>query len=521
MTGEYLLAIDNGTQSVRALIFTPDGELVAKKKVNITAYTSPHPGWAEQDPDYFWQKICEACQALFHENQINPARIAGVAITTQRSTLINLDKDGLPLRPAIHWLDQRQANAYKPVGGLWGAIFDIGGLRETINYFQSQAEVNWVSENQPEIWEKTDKFVFLSAFLTQKLVGRMADSVASQVGYIPFDYKAFTWCKPGDWKWKALPTLQKSMLPELVPPGEIIGNITQEASRLTGIPEGTPLVSAAADKACEVLGSGCFSPNVACLSFGTTATINTIHKKYYEVIPLVPPYPAAMPGAYSLEIQIQRGYWMIEWFKREFAHSEQRLANQRNIPVEELFGDLLHAAPPGSMGLMLQPYWSPGVKIPGPEAKGAVIGFGDVHTRAHLYRAIVEGLGYALREGMERTVKRTKVPIDQIIVSGGGSQSAEAVQITADIFGLPASLPSIYETSGLGAAIDIAVGLGIHPDFETAVKEMTSIGKTYQPNPENHRIYTQLYERVYLKMYKKLKPLYEDIREITGYPKQS
>jgi len=209
---------------------------------------------------------------------------------------------------------------------------------------------------------------------------------------------------------------------------------------------------------------------------------------------------------------------MIEWFKNEFAQSEQRLASERNIQTEELFDELIAAVPAGSMGLMLQPYWSPGVKVPGPEAKGAIIGFGDVHKRAHLYRAIIEGLGYALREGLERTVNRTHHPVHQLVVTGGGSQSRAALQVTADLFGLPTTIPSIYEASGLGAAIDAAVGLGIHPDFQTAVKAMTKHGQTYEPNMENYKIYTELYERVYKKMYRKLQPLYNEIRDITGYP---
>ncbi|UUZ53606.1 hypothetical protein LP419_33585 [Massilia sp. H-1] len=118
------------------------------------------------------------------------------------------------------------------------------------------------------------------------------------------------------------------------------------------------------------------------------------------------------------------------------------------------------------MGLMLQPYWTPGIKVPGPEAKGAIIGFGDVHTRAHVYRAILEGLAYALREGKERIEKRSGVAITELRVSGGGSQSDAAMQLTADIFGLPTARPHIYETSGLGAAIDAAVGLGLYPDFQ-------------------------------------------------------
>jgi sugar (pentulose or hexulose) kinase len=239
-----------------------------------------------------------------------------------------------------------------------------------------------------------------------------------------------------------------------------------------------------------------------------------------EVIPLIPPYPAAVPGAYSLEIQIYRGFWMVSWFKDEFAHREQRIADERGIHPETLFDELVEQVPPGSMGLVLQPYWSPGLKVPGPEAKGAVIGFGDVHTRAHFYRAILEGLAYALREGKERTERRSRIPITALRVSGGGSQSDAAMQLTADIFGLPTARPHLYETSGLGAAIDAAVGLGLHPNFDVAVKEMTCVGRVFEPDHQNREIYEGLYQRVYKGMYKKLKPMYEEIREITGYPRK-
>jgi sugar (pentulose or hexulose) kinase len=188
------------------------------------------------------------------------------------------------------------------------------------------------------------------------------------------------------------------------------------------------------------------------------------------------------------------------------------------VAAETLFDELVAQVPPGSMGLTLQPYWSPGVKVPGPEAKGAVIGFGDVHTRAHLYRAILEGLAYALREGKERTEQRSRVPVTELRVAGGGSQSDAAMQITADVFGLPAARPHLYEASGLGAAIDAAVGLGLHPDFATAVAEMTRPGERFEPDAERHALYDALYQRVYKQMYERLVPLYQAIREITGYP---
>ncbi len=513
MAGQQILAIDNGTQSVRALIFDLRGNLIAKKRIPIQPYYSKRPGWAEQDPDVFWNGVCQACQELWALDGVDREAIVGVGLTTQRSTVINLDENQEPLRPAIVWLDQRRIEDLEPVGGLWGLLFKLSGMRDTIKYLQAEAEANWIKTHQPDIWAKTDKYVLLSGYLTHKLTGELIDSIGCQVGYLPFDYKNQDWAKPSDWKWDAV-MVESDMLIDLVEPTQLLGYITKEASRATGIPENLPLIATAADKATEVIGAGCLDPHIGCLSYGTTATINTTHKKYVEVIPLIPPYPAAVPGAYSLEVQIYRGFWMVSWFKEEFGQVERREAERRGVEPEVLFDELLQTVPAGAEGLVLQPYWSPGLKIPGPEARGAIIGFGDVHTRAHFYRSIIEGLAYGLLEGAQRTEKRSKIPITDLRVAGGGSQSPGAMQITADIFGLPVSRPHVYEASGLGAAIDVAVGLNLHPDFETAVDEMTHIGDTFEPHDKSHEMYKDLFERVYKRMYKRLKPLYDEIREI-------
>jgi sugar (pentulose or hexulose) kinase len=513
---DHILAIDNGTQSVRALVFDAAGQMLARQKIDLDPYYSDKPGWAEQDPLYYWRSVCDACQGLWSQGVERDA-IGGVALTTLRATMVCVDSAGEPLRPAIVWLDQRRTEGVRPLGGIWGLTFRALGLAETVAGFQANAEAIWIARHQPEIWDRTHKFLFLSGFLTHRLTGRWVDSVASQVGYVPFDYKRHRWAGNRDWKWRGF-GIDRERLPELVRPGEPLGEITAGASRSTGIPEGLPLIAAGADKACEVLGSGCLVPEIGCLSFGTTATINTVHERYVEPLRYFPPYPAAAPGQYTLEVQIFRGYWMVSWFKQEFGHRERRLAAAEGIEPEELFDDLVQAVPPGSMGLVLQPYWSPGARVPGPEAKGAVIGFGDVHTRAHLYRAILEGLAYALREGAERTQRRTGCAITEVRVAGGGSQSDAALQITADIFGLPASRPHVADASGLGAAVAAAVGLGIHRDFAAAVAEMTRIRDSFDPDPVTSRTYDRLYRDVYLKMYKRLQPLYERIRDITGYP---
>ncbi|MDE2428127.1 MAG: FGGY-family carbohydrate kinase [Burkholderiales bacterium] len=517
MSSQYLLAIDNGTQSVRAILFDLHGNIVAKSQVHLEAYFSTHPGWAEHDADDYWHAVCTACQRLWAQSNVAPSAVQGVSVTTQRGTMINLDRHGKPLRPAITWLDQRRTDTVPPISPWWKMAFKLARVDGTINYFRGEAEINWIKAHQPDIWDKTDKYLMLSGYLNYRLCGSFIDSIGSQVGYLPFDYKGLKWAGQRDWKWQALAVKPES-LPELVPPGTRIGQISAAAAADTGIPAGTPLLAAAADKACEVIGAGCQQPHIGCLSYGTTATINTTSKKYLEVTPFIPPYPAAIPGSYSTEVQIFRGYWMVNWFKEQFGHHEKNQAAEQGVAAEALFDELVNAVPPGSMGLMLQPYWTPGIKVPGAEAKGAIIGFGDVHTRAHMYRAILEGLAYALREGRERIEKRSGIPITELRISGGGSQSDAAMQLTADIFGLPTSRPHVYETSGLGAAIDAAVGLGLHRDFDTAIAAMTRIGKTFEPIAQHQQMYDELYHRVYQKMYQRLQPLYKEIQQITGYP---
>jgi sugar (pentulose or hexulose) kinase len=517
MTKDLLLALDQGTQSVRAMIFDARGELLAKSQVHIVPYFSKKPGWAEQDCEYFWANLCRACQNLWQSYPAYRERIAGMSLTAQRSVTVCLDAAMAPLRPAVSWLDQRRTLAYPRLPLPIGLAIRAAGQKQAIHYFQSKAECNWLAAEFPEIWRATKHFYFLSGYLNHRLTGRRADAVASQVGYVPFDSKRHRWAPSRDLKWRLF-RVKREQLPELVPSGQLIGAVTPRAAEDTGIPDGLPVYASGADKACEVLASGAWTPDLAVLSYGTTATINTCNSRYIEPIPFIPPYPAAVPGRYNSEIMVQRGYWMVNWFKEQFAAREVIEAEAKGVAAEVLFERMLEETPPGNMGLMLQPFWNPGVKVPGPEAKGAVIGFGDVHTRAHLYRAIIEGIAYALREAAHRLERRNGTPVTRLKVSGGGSQSDGVMQITADIFGLPAERPHTYETSGLGAAMNAAVGAGFYPGHSEAQAAMSRPGRIFAPDPENARLHGRLYREVYSRMYPRLSRLYSSIRHITGYP---
>ena len=168
------------------------------------------------------------------------------------------------------------------------------------------------------------------------------------------------------------------------------------------------------------------------------------------------------------------------------------------------------------MGLIVQPYWGPGLNHP--DAKGAMIGFGDVHTKAHIYRAVIEGLAFALRDGLGKVERAGRTRIRKAAVSGGASQSDAICRIAADVLNLPMTKGRTHETSGLGAAIVTAVGLGFYASFAEAVDTMVSTGRVFEPDPDNVAIYKDLYARVYQKIYKVLGPLYAHIKDITGYP---
>ncbi len=303
--------------------------------------------------------------------------------------------------------------------------------------------------------------------------------------------------------------IKRFMLPELVPVGQRLGDVSPEAALATGLPAGVPVIAGAADKACEVLGVGALENGVASISCGTTATINTTRSKYVEVVPFMPAYPAALPRHFNTEVQVFRGFWMVSWFLEQFGERERQLAMELGVAPESLLDQLLEQTEPGAHGLVLQPFWNPVLGETGPEGRGSVIGFKDFHTRAHLYRALVEGLVFALRSGKDRIERRTKTPVGRIRLSGGGAQSDHVAQIVADVLNLPVERFADCEASGRGAAMVGATAMGWYTSIEAAGTAMLGDIQCTSPNPQNAERYQAIYQNTYLPLYAKLKPLFE------------
>ncbi len=502
-----ILAIDFGTQSVRALAYTKVGTCVAKFQIPITDYQHREPGWTEHDVEGFWVLLAESCQGLWRQG-VASEDIAAVVVTTQRATVINLDEAGQPLRPAIIWTDQRRAPLRNRLPWYWRLLFALLRIRLVVDNFEAEAEANWLERHQPEILARTAHYLLLSGYLNYRLSGQFTDSVGSQVGYLPFDFKKQDWCAAADWKWHSV-AIKRDMLPSLASVGEMIGSTTPAAAEATGLPAGIPVIAGAADKACEVLGVGALEAGVASVSCGTTATINTTRPGYVEVVPFMPAYPAALPAHFNTEIQVFRGFWMVTWFLEQFGESERRRAQERDIAPEVLLDELLRQTEPGAGGLVLQPFWNPVLGETGPEGRGSIVGFQDFHTRAHLYRALIEGLAFALRAGKERIERRTKTPITCIRLSGGGAQSDQVAQILADVLNLPVERFADCEASGRGAAMIGAAALGWFPSIDAAGEAMLDQTASLHPDAQAVATYETVYQNTYRPLYGRLKSLFQ------------
>ncbi len=509
-----ILTVDCGTQSLRAMLFDLSGTILASHRTPYKPHTTPHPGWAEQEVGVYWNALKNSIAALKEKNAAAFSGLSGMGVTSMRATTVLIDKDGNVLRPAIVWLDNRTAHGPFYPNGLMRALLHAAGVYDSIVAIQSAGKINWLREQEPDIWEKTWKVLFLSGWFTYKLTGEVCDTASSMIGYVPFVNRKRRWAEYPSIEQLLIP-LEKEKRNTVVESGTVIGMLTKTVSEELGLPYGLPLIGCGSDKACETIGAGVTDSSVASLSFGTMATIEVCSKKYFEYKKLFPAHCGILKNTWLSELEIFRGYWMISWFKEELGKEECKKAESLGVIPETVLDKLLDDAPAGGSGLMLQPYW--GASVFDKFAKGSIIGFGDVHGRGDLYRAIIEGLAYSLREGLEIIEAKGKLKCGTVAASGGASQSDAICQITADVLNRKLVRCKITEASSLGAAAITAAGIGAYSSIEDAVRRMVSYEKEFTPNPEYRKLYDGLFG-VYKKIYPALKNICRDIQKITNYP---
>ncbi len=498
MTEEkYIMSIDIGTQSVRALVFSSQGEEIANERILNEIYYSLEPGWAEVPANNFWENVCLVTNKVTQKLGKDIDKLKACSITANRDNIIALDKDGNYIRDWITWVDQRRVpeavrDAPKMLKGINKIIHTL--KKSTFEMLSTRSKFNWFKYHEKDTYEKAYKYLTLGGLVTYKLTGDYHDAVGMQVGVLPFNIKTLDWFDL-DIIYEVI-GIRRDQLPKLFHPSEIMGYVNEEANIMSGLPVGLPIVAAGGDKQCETLGSGCFSDTQATISYGTLATLALTSKKYvgdsnYSYYT----WPSTIPQAWNPEFSIDRGYWLVTWFCRQYALEENfpELLNEMNQKAKEL--------PAGSNGLFVYPFWAPHYVLY-PDAKGAIVGWTDHHRKEHLYKAILESIAYALKDGLDIIEKDMKTEIKEIYVVGGGSKSDVAMQLTADIFNVPTIRLQTHEVCAVGAAIAAGVAVGIFEDEQDGVNKIVRQETVFYPNEINREIYHDIYKNVYKKMYK-------------------
>lgn len=387
--------------------------------------------------------------------------LIGVGIGGIRCCRVLLKKDGTLAQPVISWMDARTA----------------------VPYEHTNPEVAYVTST--------------TGYLSCRLTGEFKDCIGNAFGEWPVDMETWNWSEDEEVIRKY--QIPREMLFEAVGPGEILGHVTKAASEKTGLPEGLPVVSVTNDKAVEGLEAGLVNDQTAVISLGTYITLMIQGKELPKDPKALWAIISSVPGKYLYESSgIRRGTWTVSWFRDLFGDGLMQEAAKQGLSPEELLNEKAEKVPAGSDGLMTVLDWLANPWEP--YKKGIMIGFGAHMDEAYMYRSILEGIAYTMKNNCDAMCEELGKPLKEIVISGGGSNSDLFMQIFADIFNVPAKRNVVNESASLGAVINTAVALGEYESYEKAVEEMVEIKDVFMPIEKNAQLYQKLNQRAYKNM---------------------
>ena len=512
MKDSYVISVDVGTQSLRVCLMTEKGksiEYVALQYEDL--YIKNDGPYREVQPLYYLDYLKSGIKQITSKHPDKVNSIIAISIVTIRDTIVFLENKGTktdpkfePLYNIIHWTDGRAASEKFCKFPLWfSASLKVIGFYSVVKRIATLGRTNWMREKRPDIWGKTDMVALLSAYMNYLITGNLVETRACLLGHLPFNTKRGEWDKKGSIHDLVFPDVV-GKLPPLINQNESVGVILDDLADEVGLPHNIKVYSPGTDKALEQVGQGAIEMTDVSISFGSAASVELLSDHYYEGESFIPVYRSALPNLYTPDYQVYRGYWMLKWFAKEFAFEyEWNTATQNGSNIEAELDRLLEITPVCNDGLYMLPFWGEGIKTVG--ARGAIIGFNDKHTRAHIYRAIIEGINFELYDGYLRLLRRGHLPSPiKGYVSGGGASSEKICQMTADLFNLPIKRCTFQDASILGASIAAFVYEGVYSSFDDAVKNMVETKDTFIPNKANHKTYMDFYNNVYKKTLDKL-----------------
>ncbi|MEY3083329.1 MAG: hypothetical protein RJA94_3314 [Pseudomonadota bacterium] len=481
MRGDLVIGIDSSTTATKAIAFDARGRIVAEGRAPIPL-SNPHPGWFEQEVSDWTGALTRALKQL--TKKIDAKRVAGLAISNQRESFAQFDSKGKALRPGTLWLDERAQKEVKDIVAELGAeaVHNISGKPADVT--PCLYRCRWLSTHMPKVWAKTAKTAEVHGVLTHFLTGQWATSTASADPMGLLDVGAYDW---SDVLLKAA-RLTREQLPRLHRPGEIMGEVTAEAARLTGLKAGTPIIAGGGDGQCAGTGANTFLEGRAYVNLGTAA-VSGSYGKHYAANRAFRTMMAVGEEGFSFETAIRTGTFLVNWMV-------ERLFNVSPAKDPGIFKALeteAAASPIGAHGLVLVPYWS-GVMTPywDSAARGVIAGLSGNHSRGDVYRALLEGV--ALEQAMmTNQVADATTPITHFAAVGGGSRSDLWCQILADASARDVKRLETAEASALGAAMAAAKGAGWYKSVPQASAAMSGKpSKTFRPRRKDSSRYQDL-----------------------------
>lgn len=503
---KYLLAYDIGTTGNKASLFDVQGQLLANSYDEYgTDYGDGNR--AEQDPGDWWTAVCDSTKKLLAETGVDPKGIAAVSFSGHMMACLPVDESGTPLRSCIIWSDNRSVDQAQHLVDEVGAEegYRITGHQLLPCY--SAAKIMWVRDNQPEIFEKTHKFIHVKDYIALRLTGVFATDYSDACGMNLYDLEKHCWSEEL-LKASGIPV---EKLPDVHASSDVIGEVTPQAAAETGLAPGTPVVIGGGDGPCAGVGSGVIAEGLAYNYFGSAAwigiasdspvydpqmrTFNFIHLDENLYMPV----GASNNGGYSYQC-----------FRDAVWESEMKTAEQQSQNVFDSMETRARESEPGANKLVYLPFIR-GERCPytNPNARGAFVGLTPNHTKGDMTRAVLEGVAFNQRIILE-ALQQQGAAVKEMWVIGGGAKSELWRQIMADIYGTPIVRPKLLqEANSLGAAIAAGVGVGVFDSF-SAAKGMVEEVSRQQPNPAAAEVYQRI-EPVFKQAYEQLVPVFESL----------
>ena len=505
----YLLGIDVGTTSTRALLVAVDGMVIASHATEYPLST-PRPNWAEQDPQDWWSAACESTRAALAEAGIDGSEVAAVGLSGQMHGSVFLDESDRVIRPAILWCDQRTARQCETITE---AVGESDVIAETLNPVLTgftAPKIVWLRDEEPEHYERVRKVLLPKDYVRLRLTGEYATEVSDASGTSLLNVPERRW---SDVMLDRL-EIPREWMPEVYESPEVSGAITPEAAAETGLAAGTPVVGGGGDQAAGAVGNGIVGSGVVSVSTGTSGVVFAhLDEPAMDEKLRTHTFCHAVPGKWHVMGVMLSAGGSLRWMRDTLCGADVEVAAGLGVDPYALMCDEAAQAPVGSEGLVFLPYLTgERTPYPDPNARGVFFGLSLRHGKPHMIRAVLEGVAYGLRDSFE-IIEAMGVQISEVRASGGGARSSLWRQIQTDVTGHAHSTINVDEGPAYGAALLASVATGAFASVEEACAATIDVVDRPEVDAANHQLYSG-WHRLYGDLYTQLKDSFKISTEL-------